>query len=226
MNKKKIILVDDSPANLTACKKTLKDVYDVYPAPSAEKMFDTLRHVIPNLILLDVEMPVTNGYEAMRMLKQNDEYKDIPVVFLSAMDDARSEMEGLELGAVDYIHKPFVSALLIKRIETNIELIDGKRELQTLNKSVEYLLRQITETVKTRAETEDDAIRELLIKVEFLSRMGHEILAPLNSIIGMTEAAENSGDAEEIRRSAAAAGAEAKRALEIVRNALELPENG
>ena len=115
-SKKKIIVVDDNAANLTACKKTLKDLYEVYPALSADKMFEILTHIIPDIILLDVEMPVVNGHEALRMLKENEAYKNIPVIFLSAMEDDESETEGLKLGAVDYIRKPIVSSLLIERI--------------------------------------------------------------------------------------------------------------
>jgi putative two-component system response regulator len=70
---KKIILVDDNDANLTACKKILKPYYAVYPVLSAEKMFDLLEHITPDLILLDVEMPDMNGYDAARTLKNTEE---------------------------------------------------------------------------------------------------------------------------------------------------------
>lgn len=225
MTKKKIILVDDNTANLTACKKTLKDIYDVFPVPSAEKMFDILRHIIPDLILLDVEMPVMNGYEAMRMLKRYDDYKDIPVIFLSAMDDVQSEIEGLELGAVDYIHKPFVSALLIKRIETHMTVIDGKKELLSLNKSIEGLLTQEINETKLQTEAEEEAIKELLTKGEVLSRMGHEIRAPLNVVIDMIEAAIKTDDIDEIRQCLIRADTESRLILEIVNDILDMPVN-
>ncbi|MCL1902810.1 MAG: response regulator [Oscillospiraceae bacterium] len=134
MPKKKIVLVDDNPANLSTCKKTLKDLYEVFPTPSAAKMFEILQHITPDLILLDVEMPEMNGYEAMKLLKSDDAYKNIPVMFLSAMDDAESEMVGLKLGAVDYIHKPIVGALLTKRIDTHLSLIERKKELLSINR--------------------------------------------------------------------------------------------
>ena len=228
MARKKIILVDDSPANLTACKKALKDAFDVFPVPSAEKMFDLLKHVAPDLILLDVEMPVMNGYDAMRMLKRYDDYKDIPVIFLSAMDDAQSEIEGLELGAVDYIHKPFVSSLLIRRIETHMAVIDGRKELLALNKSIEGLLAQETlaqekHETQLQVETEEEAIKELLTKGEFLSRMGHEIRAPLNAIIDIIETAIKSDDIKKIKQHLADADAESRLILEIVDDVLDIP---
>ena len=226
MSKKKILLVDDNPANLTACKKTLKDLYEVFPAPSAEKMFEILKHIIPDLILLDVEMPVMNGYETMRSLKKYDEYKDIPVIFLSAMDDVQSEIEGLELGAVDYIHKPFVSALLIKRIETHMAVIDGKKELLLLNKSIEGLLTQETNEIKSQVEVEEEAIKELLTKGEVLSRMGHEIRAPLNTVIDMIETAIKTDDIYKIKQCLLRADTESRLILEIVNDTLDMPDNG
>ena len=224
MANKKIILVDDNPANLTACKKTLKDLYDVYPAPSAEKMFDLLKHVMPDMILLDVEMPGTNGYEAMRMLKKYDEYKDIPVIFLSAMDDAQSEIDGLNLGAVDYIHKPFIGAVLVRRIKTHMGVIDGKKELLALNNSIENLLSQKTDDTEQKVEAEEETIRELLVKEEVFSRMGHEIRAPLARIIKMIETAIKSDDIDKIKHCLGIADTESRLILEIVNNILDMPE--
>jgi CheY-like chemotaxis protein len=118
MTKKRetIIVVDDNNTNLVACKKILKPFYEVYPAPSAAKMLKLLEHVIPDLILLDVEMPDMNGYEAAQTLKSNDAFKNIPIFFLTARNDPVSEKLGLNVGAVDYIHKPFVSDQLLQRI--------------------------------------------------------------------------------------------------------------
>ena len=121
----KIFVVDDNNASLTACKKILKPHYEVYPIPSAEKMFETLGHVVPDLILLDVDMPDMNGYEAAGRLKKNEIYSEIPIIFLSGRIDPTSEMVGLNLGALDYIHKPFVSELLLRRIKTNMSMIDA-----------------------------------------------------------------------------------------------------
>ena len=120
----KIFIVDDNNASLTACKKILKPHYEVYPIPSAEKMFEMLEHVMPNLILLDVDMPDMNGYEAAGRLKKNETYSEIPIIFLSGRIDPTSEMVGLNLGALDYIHKPFVSELLLRRIKTNMSMLD------------------------------------------------------------------------------------------------------
>jgi len=124
---KKIIVVDDNIENLTALKDTLKDKYEVYPSPSAFKMFDLLEHITPDLILLDVEMPEMDGYEAAKKLKDSEKHKLIPIMFLTIRDDIKSEIEGLNLGAIDYIHKPFIGPLLLQRINTHISLMDYQK---------------------------------------------------------------------------------------------------
>ena len=117
---KKIIVVDDNLDNLSAVRNMLKDIYVVYPCPSASKMFDVLKHVQPDLILLDVEMPEMNGYEAAEKLKNDDKHREIPIIFLTSMDDEESKKKGLSLGAVDYIRKPIVAADLLQRLETHL----------------------------------------------------------------------------------------------------------
>jgi len=114
--RKTIIAVDDNNVNLVICKKILKPFYEVYSVPSAARMFKLMEHVKPDLILLDVEMPDINGYEAARMLKEEDATREIPVIFLTARDDPVSEKIGLNLGAADYIHKPIESGQLVERI--------------------------------------------------------------------------------------------------------------
>jgi len=168
--RKKIIVVDDNVANLSACKAILKDTYDVYTVSSALSMLKLLEHLVPDLILLDVRMPEIDGYEAIRILKADIAYKDIPVIFLTALSDAENEMEGLELGAVDYLSKPFFGPLLLRRIEMHLDLIDKQLELE----------------ISSRA------------KGEFLSRMSHEIRTPLNALIGMITIAMDTDDFEKI----------------------------
>jgi len=141
---KKIIVVDDMPDNLSALRNILKDIYVVYPCPSALKMFDVLGHVQPDLILLDVEMPDMDGYEAIKKLKIDDKYREIPVIFLTAMNDEQSEMDGLKLGAVDYIHKPFVTPLLLQRIKIHLSMAEQQKTILDRNKEIEDFLRKIS----------------------------------------------------------------------------------
>lgn len=141
MNKPiKIIAVDDNLTNLTTLKNILKPIYEVYPVSSAARMFDLMKHVMADLILLDVEMPEISGYDAARLLKSNPVFKDIPIVFVTALSNEQSELEGLELGAVDYIYKPYAAQLLLRRLETHISLAEHKKELQKLNSVIQKKL--------------------------------------------------------------------------------------
>jgi putative two-component system response regulator len=138
--RKKIILVDDNLANLTAGKQMLKDSYEVYAIPSAEKLFEFLKHVTPDIILLDIEMPVMNGYETIKKLKADERFAEIPVIFLTAKSDEASELEGLQLGAIDYVSKPFSAPLLLKRIETHVLMAEHKRELKNFNENLQLIV--------------------------------------------------------------------------------------
>ena len=125
----RIILVDDNMANLTMGRNMLKTFYEVYPAPSAAKLFEILENILPDLILLDIEMPEMNGYEAIKKIKADSRFADIPVIFVTAKNDESSELEGFDLGAVDYISKPFSGPLLLKRIANQLLIMQQKKDL-------------------------------------------------------------------------------------------------
>jgi putative two-component system response regulator len=129
IDRSKIILVDDNMANLTVGRNLLKVFYEVYPAPSVKKLFEVLDKIIPDLILLDIEMPEVNGYEAIKRLKHDARFSEIPVIFLTSKNDEGSELEGFNLGAVDYISKPFSGPLLLKRIENQLLIVRQKKDL-------------------------------------------------------------------------------------------------
>ena len=180
---KKIFIVDDNNASLTACKKILRPEYEVYPLPSAEKMFEMLKNIMPDLILLDVDMPEMNGYEAAGRLKKNDDYKEIPIIFLSGRIDPTSEMVGLNLGALDYIHKPFVSELLLRRIKTNLSLIEAPKASEGQNNSSVKLndvlapLNNIIDLLGLAINTEDSTrIKDYLIKANNEAKIMHTLI--------------------------------------------------
>src|SRR5215470_7858916 len=102
-SRQKIVMVDDVATNLTMGRNMLKTFYQVYPVLSAAKLFELLENMLPDLILLDIEMPEMNGYEAIRKLKADPRFAEIPVIFLTAKTDEESELEGFNLGAVDYV---------------------------------------------------------------------------------------------------------------------------
>ncbi|MDR0452804.1 MAG: response regulator, partial [Treponema sp.] len=115
-----IILVDDDPATLRAGKNILSEKYDVFTAPSAKRMFGFLKKMKPDLILLDIEMPEMDGYETVGLLKADPETQDIPVIFLTAKTKVEEELRGFDLGVIDYIIKPIIPPLLLKRIQVHL----------------------------------------------------------------------------------------------------------
>jgi CheY-like chemotaxis protein len=115
--KKLVMLVDDNPANLRIGKNVLAEKYSVATAPSAAKMFSLLETNRPAVILLDINMPEMDGFEAISILKEKPETQDIPVIFLTGMTDSCDEEKGRVLGAVGYITKPFDPPALIACIE-------------------------------------------------------------------------------------------------------------
>jgi len=142
-----VMLVDDSLANLMVGKEALTDTYRVITVPSAPKMFELLARYTPELILLDVDMPEMNGYEAIKVLKNSSTTKDIPVIFLTGMSDSASELQGLDLGAIDYIIKPFSAPLLRKRIETHLMVEKQRKELQDYNENLQIMVAEKTQTI-------------------------------------------------------------------------------
>ena len=141
--RKKIIIVDDNASYLSVVRVLLKPIYEVYPAPSAIKLLKILEKFIPDLVLLDVNMPEMSGFEAITVLRENPRYKDIPVIFLTAKDDEASAVKGLDLGAADYITKPFTGPLLLKRISNILLIEQQKRELQANVATITHLREQI-----------------------------------------------------------------------------------
>ncbi len=131
MSEKKIILmVDDVALNHATARAVLEDCYELFEATSGEEAFRMLKRICPDLILLDVVMPDMNGMEVLKKLKSIPAYKDIPVIFLTADTSPEAEVEGFQLGIVDYITKPFVPMVMKKRIETQIELAQYQKDLE------------------------------------------------------------------------------------------------
>jgi len=158
------MLVDDQATNLEAGKNILKDAYRVYPIPSGEILLDLMVNVQPDLVLLDIEMPGMNGYEVITVLKNNPKWRYIPVIFLTARTDEGSELEGLTLGAIDYITKPFSAPLLLKRIENNLLVVEHQKQLQNCNEELES---EVAQKIHQLIHLQDAIISTVADLVEF-----------------------------------------------------------
>jgi len=147
---KTIFAVDDSDTNLSLTKKALEEHYRILTMPSAVKMFVLLEKIMPDLILLDIEMSEMNGVDAFKKLKANHIHEQIPVIFLTGRNDTAIEAKCFELGAVDFITKPFSAPVLMNRIKTylNIDEIIHERtaQLQRLQTGIVSVLADIVES--------------------------------------------------------------------------------
>ena len=131
-NKPRILIVDDSPHDIHLLISALKSEYILSAGTSADQALEMLgTRELPNLILLDVNMPGTNGYEACKMIKADAHIADIDVIFLSANDSNDEIIKGLEVGALDYIVKPYDMELLKSKIKNAIDSHDKRIELKT-----------------------------------------------------------------------------------------------
>src|SRR5690242_9257438 len=132
-HKQSLLVVDDAPANIQIVHSILKDRYKVRVATDGTRALELVKAAPrPDLILLDVMMPGMNGYEVCTRLKADPETKDIPVIFLTGQTEAEDETRGFEVGAVDYIHKPFSPAVVKARVQTHLVLREKSRENEVL----------------------------------------------------------------------------------------------
>lgn len=131
----RILIVDDSPQNIKLLGTILKqEGYQLNVAQDGEKALKTVEKIKPDLILLDIMMPVLNGYETCNILKGMPETRDIPVIFLSAKIEPEDVVTGFEIGGADYITKPFNASILLARVKTHIALMKKSRELKEISK--------------------------------------------------------------------------------------------
>ncbi len=146
----RILIVDDTPANIQALVGILKDKgYKTTVATNGKQAIDLLARVRPDLVLLDIMMPEMDGFEACRRIKGNPEWLDIPIIFLTARTEPEDIVRAFELGAVDYVSKPFNAQELLARVNTHLTLDRLNRENQRLLLNI--LPASIAEKLKRQA---------------------------------------------------------------------------
>ncbi|NOX32453.1 MAG: EAL domain-containing protein [Deltaproteobacteria bacterium] len=157
-DKRKILIVDDVPTNITVLTEILMSDYKMVCATNGKDALKLAASSVPDLILLDIMMPDMDGYEACRQLKSDDRTKNIPVIFLTAKKEEEDEVKGLELGAVDYISKPFSSVILRHKVRIHMELKLHRDNLEDIirertieiSKSHYKLHQEITERIQVQ----------------------------------------------------------------------------
>jgi putative two-component system response regulator len=146
---KTVFVVDDNDTNLVAAKTALEGTYRTLTLPSAARMFRLAEKVKPDLILLDVEMPDCDGFTALEQMKKHPKLANVPVVFLTARQDSEAELRGFELGAVDFLSKPFSTPVLLKRIKSHIDtdilIKDSQRSLRNIQNALISVIAELVE---------------------------------------------------------------------------------
>ena len=173
----RILIVDDSPSVLKILNDALRAEYQISVTTSGKDALDVAAAQHPDLILLDIKMPDMDGYEVCRRLKQSPETRDIPILFVTVLNETEDEAKGLEMGAVDYITKPITPSVVQARVRAHMRL---KRHQDQLEELIRERTRELVEA-RSRAE---DANRA---QGEFITNISHEIRTPMISILGMTE---------------------------------------
>ncbi len=163
-----ILVVDDTPANLDLLLSMLTQRgYRIRPAPSGKLALQAASDDPPGLILLDINMPGMDGYEVCERLKGDEKTADIPVIFLSAMDEVIDKVRAFEVGAVDYIGKPFHVDEVIARIETQLTLYRQRQQIEALRE-------QERRTFEEMARLKD----------QYVQMVSHDLKSPLSVIVG------------------------------------------
>jgi len=147
---KQILIIDDSAASIELVSHILKRSYfSIRIAKSANAALKLLQNQLPNLILLDVSMPEMNGFDFCRVLKNNHQYSSIPIIFLTASDDEESIKKAFELGAQDYVTKPFKPAELIARVNTQLKLIQQTEDLKNAYNNLDAFCYSVAHDLKS-----------------------------------------------------------------------------
>ena len=162
-----IVMVDDNLTTLNIARSALRKHYDTYSLSSGTDLFKLLEKVTPDLILLDIEMPKISGFDAIKKLKVDKRFSEIPVIFVTSRYDESSELEGLSLGAIDYITKPFSPALLLRRIKNHLLIASQEKELKSFNVN---LMQKVDQKAKQIIQMQFAILNVVAELVEFRDR--------------------------------------------------------
>jgi two-component system sensor histidine kinase/response regulator len=150
-----ILIVDDLPDNLHLLSSMLMEQnYQVRNAINAQRAFKAIERQIPDLILLDIKLPDLNGYEVCRRLKASAKTSEIPVIFISALDDVFDKITAFEAGGVDYITKPFQVFEVMARVGNQLKISSLQQQLTQQNEQLAQKNKQLNQEIKEREKAQ------------------------------------------------------------------------
>ncbi len=161
---KHILMVDDVATNLVLAEEVLRKDYKISTAKSGKQALLLLNEITPDLIMLDINMPGMNGFEVFETIQKNPMWADIPVIFLTAEYDNAKELNGLSMGAMDFLHKPFEPQIMKARIDKILSMQDEKKELRGAANKDALTNLSTRKTLENRIESLDnDALGAFMI---------------------------------------------------------------
>jgi two-component system NtrC family sensor kinase len=177
-NRANILVVDDTPQNLRLLAEILSNQgYQVRPVPNGKLALSAAQKMPPDIVLLDIMMPDMDGYEVCQRLKDSEVTKDIPVIFISAINDVMDKVKAFAVGGVDFITKPFQVEEVLARIETHLKICSLQQSLQEKNQDLATAIYQLQATQEHLIQSEKMAALGQLI-----AGIAHEINTPLGII--------------------------------------------
>ncbi len=186
MNQHKVLIVDDNPQNIQVLGSMLKEAkYQIGFANNGKQALEILNQSNDfDIVLLDIDMPILDGYQTCSIMRSTEKLKDIPVIFLTAFAEEENIIRGFDSGAQDYVLKPFNSRELLARVDTHIQLKNKTAQLKQMNQLLEKKVEERTRELKAALEKAEEMNK---LKSNFLANMSHELRTPLIGILGFSE---------------------------------------
>lgn len=217
-----ILIIDDERFNIDILVEALKNDYETTIAKSGEQALKRLEKILPDLILLDIMMPDMDGYEVIKRLKAAERTKNIPVIFITAMNAVGAETRGLELGAIDYITKPISPPIVSARVRNHLALKQYRDHLEELVADRTLQLEQAVTELKIAKERAESANKA---KSEFLMNMSHELRTPLHGVSTAAELMTSCDTREEIEELQQIIRSSSASLIQTIENILEFTKS-